>query len=306
MTVNKYSEQFFGRKVVDFSMGDSIAAGSDVVYRLYQEYESEESQQELLNDFLGKIDRSTLDALLIGPWSESFEVSPQPYLDTLIARRAELPALKALFVGDMTYEDCEISWIIQTRYNDLLDAFPELHELRVRGSTQLQLTPFTHNVLQSLSIETGGLPSAIVNAIAASELPMLRHLELWLGDDNYGFDGDIQTYAALLNAIKPERLHTLALRNATISDGLATHIAQQPWLGQLHTLDLSMGTIGDVGAQALFESPHLAGLEKLDVSHHYISPQWQAKLKTLPVELVMNDPQDADETDGERYVEVSE
>lgn len=306
MVISAYNDQFFGRKVVDFSMGDSITASSDVVYRLYQEYESKESQQELLNDFLGKVDPATLEALLIGAWSEAQDDSPRGYLDALIARRAELPALKALFIGDMTYEDCEISWIIQTGYNDLLDAFPELHVLRVRGSTQLQLKPFTHNVLQSLSIETGGLPSEIVKAIAASDLPALNYLELWLGDENYGFDGDIQTYAGLLNAIRPERLHTLALRNAMISDDLAVHIAQQPWLGQLHTLDLSMGTIGDIGAKALLESPHLAGLKKLDLSHHYISPEWQAKLKALPLEVVLNDEQDIEETDGERYVEVSE
>ena len=54
---------------------------------------------------------TALDALIIGAWSEAHDASPQGYLDGLIERRAELPALRALFVGDMTFEDCEISWI---------------------------------------------------------------------------------------------------------------------------------------------------------------------------------------------------
>lgn len=310
MTVNQNQDRFFGKPVVEFRMGDTIADPGSVrttVYRLAQDYDSAESQRELLEAFLSQVDTSSLDALVIGAWSEAHDESPQDYLDVLIERRDDLGALRALFVGDMTFEDCEISWIIQCGgYKALLDAFPMLQVLRIRGGTQLEFQPVAHEFLEELAVECGGLPSAVFNGIAGSTLPALRRLELWLGDDNYGFDGDIGTYATLLATIKPERLEYLGLRNAQISDALAAHLAQQPWLSQLKTLDLSMGTIGDEGAQALLDSPHVKTLQTLDLSHHYIGDALQAKLKSLPCRVVLDDPQDADETDGDRYVEVAE
>jgi hypothetical protein len=307
MTVSHNAEHFRDQPVAEFRMGEKPAAG-DVVYRLVQEYESKETQVELLDSLLSQIDPGSIRSLIIGAWSEAHDESPQGYLDRLIERRDELGALCALFIGDMTSEDCEISWIIQCGYNAVLDAFPLLQSLRIRGSSQLEIKPFTHEFLEELVIECGGLPNEIVEGIAGSTLPALRHLELWLGDDNYGFDGDVATYAKLLESIKPERLEYLGLCNSQISDDLAMHLAKQPWLASLKTLDLSMGTIGDVGAQALFESPHVRGLETLDLSHHYISEDWQKKLATLPFKVVLDDPQDEDEDGDEtyRYVQVSE
>lgn len=309
MTIHATQAQYLGKPVVEFRMGDTLAHPEQVrstAYRLVQDYDSEESQEELLDAFLAQIDVAALDTLIIGAWSEAHEDSPQDYLDALIARRAQLTGLRHLFVGDMTYEDCEISWIIQGDYTPLLAAFPHLQSLRIRGSTQLSLAPFVHGALESLAIECGGLPNTLVQAIAAARMASLRRLELWLGDENYGFDGDVAVYADLLARIDAQRLSYLGLRNAPISDALASHLAQQPWLGRLHTLDLSMGTLGDEGAQALCASPHLQGLDTLDLSHHYISAAWQAKLKALPCIVVLNDPQDAADNDGERYVEVSE
>lgn len=303
MTIGEYSQIFRGKRVVNFSMGDK-PAGGDVVYRLTQDYDSAESQRDLLDSFLAQVDPSSLEALIIGAWSEAQEESPQGYLDALIEYRDKLPALKALFVGDMTYEDCEISWIIQTSYNPLLAAFPQLQSLRIRGSSSLELQAFQHDALEELAIECGGLPKTIVEAIAASTLPALNHLELWLGSDNYGFDGGLETYQRLLAQIGPERLRYLGLRDSEISDDLAVWLAQQPWLGSLRTLDMSLGTIGDTGAQALAESPNLGTIERIDLSHHYISPQWQQKLLALPCAVVLDDHEDED--DGDRYVAVSE
>ncbi|HJU41133.1 MAG TPA: hypothetical protein VJ724_16300, partial [Tahibacter sp.] len=182
MTVNATLDTFFGKPVRDFSHGDR-ADDPRAVYRLTQQYDDDESQEEILAEFLGQVKPATLDALVIGAWSNTPEESPAGYLEALIERRAELSALRALFVGDMTYEDCEISWIIQTNYAPLLAAFPKLETLRIRGAEQLVVPPFTHASLKELAIETGGLPDAVVAGIAQSTLPQLEHLELWLGDE---------------------------------------------------------------------------------------------------------------------------
>jgi hypothetical protein len=303
VTINDYAKVYRGKPVVDFKMGDP-PKGGDVAYRLMQEYDSKESQAELLADFFAKVDPKTIEVLILGAWSEASSESPDGFIDGLIERKDDLSRLKALFVGDMTYEDCEISWIIQTSYNKLLAAFPGLESLRLRGSTDLKLAPFTHDNLEELAIECGGLPSHVVDAIAGSTLPALQHLELWLGTDDYGFDGNLGTYQRLLAAIAPERLHYLGLRDSMITDELAGWLAGEPWLGSLQTLDLSLGTIGDAGARALLESPNLGGLERIDLSHHYISEELQKQLRALPCTVVLDDPEEEDE--GDRYVAVAE
>ena len=130
--------------------------------------------------------------------------------------------LRALFVGDMTFEECEISWIIQSDYKPLLDAFPQLESLRVRGSTSLKFAPFEHSNLQELAIECGGLPSALANDIADSKMPALRNLELWLGDDSYGFNAATEKYEDLVAAgvIDPAKVTRTALQNAASIAGL--------------------------------------------------------------------------------------
>lgn len=304
MTISDLTEFYRSKRVVEFKMGGK-AAGIDAVYRLAQDYDSEESQEDLLADFFLKVPSESIEALVIGAWSNAAENGPDGFLDGLIANKDRLGKLRALFVGDMTFEECEISWIIQSDYKPLLDAFPQLESLRVRGSTSLKFSPFEHSNLQELAIECGGLPSAVANDVADSKMPALRSLELWLGDDNYGFDGDVDTYRAVLAKIRPERLRYLGLRDSMISEQLAQWVAGEAWLGSLHTLDLSLGTIGDIGAKALFESANLGNLERLDLSHHYISEAWQQKLRTLSCTVVLEDPQ-KDEGEGERYVAVAE
>jgi hypothetical protein len=302
MTVVDYAEKFFGLPIVDFRHGEAIKR-RDCVYRLMQEtYDAEESQRELLDGFLAQVDAESLEALVIGPWNEASSDGPDGFLEGLI--EAQLPALKALFVGDMTYEDCEMSWIIQTDYAPLLAAYPKLEVLRIRGTNELTLPKLSLPNLRELAIESGGLPSAIVRTIGDSELPALQKLELWLGDEGYGFDGDLATYKDLLAKIQPKRLDYLGLRNSEISDQLAGYLAQQSWLGSLHTLDLSMGTLGDDGAKALLASQFLQGLKVLDVRHHYISKSVVEQLAALPLTLEIDEAEEAD--DGDRYVQVSE
>lgn len=302
MTVVDYTEKFFGLPIVDFRHGDTVNR-RDCVYRLAQEtYDAEESQRELLDGFLAQVDPQTLEALVIGPWSEASSDGPSEFLEGLIQHR--LPALKALFVGDMTYEDCEMSWIIQTDYAPLLAAYPNLEVLRIRGTNELKLPRLSLPNLRELAIESGGLPSDIVRTIGDSALPALKKLELWLGDEGYGFDGDLSTYKDLLTKIQPQRLEYLGLRNSEISDQLAGHLAQQSWLGSLHTLDLSMGTLGDDGAKALLASQYLKGLKLLDVRHHYISKRVVEQLQALPLILEIDEAEEED--DGDRYVQVSE
>lgn len=305
MTIGDHQSTFFGKPVVDYQKDKPIEALDTQVYRLAVEYDDENTLEELVESFLDAADKSRLDALVIGMWGEAYEASCQEVLNRLIARKDELPVLKAIFVGDITFEECEISWIIQGSYNKLLEAFPGLEVLGIRGSSSLSIEPFSHAKLKELRIECGGLPAQILRNLAASSLPNLKRLELWLGTEDYGFDGSLDDVVALLGAIQPGRLEYLGLKDAEIADELAVWLAKQAWLAQIQTVDISLGTLGDVGAEALFNSPYLKGVKRLDLSHHYISDAWQKKLASLPLTVVLGDPQD-EEDEGDRYVAVGE
>ncbi len=304
MTISEHTQTFFGKTVQDYEGGEPTG-GAGVVHRLTLGYDDSRSLLELLDEYLSKVDLGQLEALVIGPWGEPQDDGPDEALDRLAALAPQLPNFKALFVGDMTFEDCEISWIIQgTRYHHLLQAFPSLQALRIRGSTSLQLPPVTHAGLRELIIESGGLPLEIVQSLAESKLPALEHLELWLGSDDYGFEGDVAAYQQMVQQLRTPSLRVLGLRDSQIADGLAAWLAGEPWIAALETLDLSLGTLGDEGAKALLASPHVAALKRLDLSHHYISPELQAQLRVAIPGVVLDDAQDP--SDDDRYVAVGE
>ncbi len=308
MTISDSTTTFHNKKVVQYDPDSAFDPSPDVVYRLALDYDDERKMPELIDSFLARADKATLEALVIGMWGEPYEAGADAVIAALASRAPELPALRALFVGDMTYEECEISWIVQGNYKPLLDAFPQLEELRIRGGNELTLEPFAHQHLRKFTIESGGLDQKIALALAASSMPNLEHLELWLGADDYGFSGDVALYRKVLAQLATPGLRYLGLRDAEIADDLAAWLASEPLLASVTTLDLSLGTIGDAGAEALLQGTQLGNLARLDLSHHYISPANQQKLKALPFEVVLDDPQEEDQYDGEghRYVAVGE
>jgi len=304
MTISDHTQRFDGKEVRTFVRGEPVDPSADVVYRLSLEYDDDLTMVQLLDEFLGQVDKSALQALVIGAWEEPQETGPDAALDALADRAAELPNLKALFVGDITFEECEISWIIQGNYERLLKAFPRLECLRVRGSTSLSWPAQKHQGLKQLVLESGGIPSTVLQALATSAYPALEHMELWIGTSDYGFDADLPQVQATVEHLRTPGLRYLGLRDAEIADELAQWIAGQPWTESLSVLDLSLGTLGEDGAKALLASPHIRKIPRVDLSHHYIPPALQAELSATVPGVVLQDPQ---EEDGDhRYVAVGE
>ena len=303
MTISEQTTRFFDKKVVDFEPGTTPSNDAGTVYRLSLEYDAETSMAVLLSDFLDSSDKASLEALVIGSWGDAASDGPAEFLDVLVAQAPQLPNFKALFVGDMTYEECEISWINQGNYGPVLKAFPRLQALRIRGSTELVLPPAMHANLRELTIECGGLPRSVLDALGKSAFPLLEKLELWIGTDGYGFDGDLAAVRNAVDQLRTPTLKSLGLRDAEIADAIAQWLAGEAWVSQLEKLDLSLGTLGDVGARALLGSPQVRGLAWLDLTHHYISQALQDELATAIENVLLDDPQDDDE---DRYVAVGE
>ncbi|MEU3777713.1 STM4015 family protein [Streptomyces sp. NPDC032472] len=243
-----------------------------VAWRIVSDtYDAEESWTEAFARFTAAVDTSRVRAIVVGAWEDAYDSGPEDIIEALVGARAGLPALRALFLGDMESEECEISWINQGDVGPLLDAFPELEEFGVRGGTGLVVPPFTHRRLRSLTVETGGLPARVVRNIAASDLPALEHLDLWLGTDGYGGDSELSDVEPFMAGDRLPGLRHLALRNSEFQDEIATAMASAPVVARLETLDLSMGVLTDQGGAALLGGQPLTHLKKLDLHHNYLS-----------------------------------
>ncbi|MBP2115655.1 STM4015 family protein [Paenibacillus silagei] len=247
-----------------------------------------------------------LTSLTIGDWGQAYENTSEEAVQALVKHSASFPALRKLFIGDMSYEECEISWINQTDLSPLLPAYPELQSLTAQGGTDLRLSQLQHDKLEELIIITGGLSKAVLADIAASRLPNLRKLELYLGVDNYGFDGGLEDLLPLIEPGKFPNLTYLGLKNSEIQDEIAAALADAPILDQLHTLDMSLGTLSDTGAEALLASERVKGLKLLNLSHHYMSDEMMLRLKNSGLPVDVSDQQQADDDDDWRYPSITE
>jgi hypothetical protein len=308
MTIGSHIESFFGLNLEQFDktkgiQDESLALRIEVDYDAADEGETIlETLQAVANDPKA----NNLTALIIGCWEEAFDTTAQPLVDFLVEHKDTFSSLKALFVGEMTYEENEISWINQANYSQLWAAYPQLEHLQIRGMMDLNLGQITHSTLETLIIETGGLDKSVVEQVSTASLPSLKKLELWLGTDGYGSDGSIDDVASLLEAGKFPLLVALGLKNSDIQDEIANAIALSPVLPQLTELDLSMGTLSDTGAKVLLENKDkFSHLKSLNLAHHYLSDDMMSKFADFGIPVDISDQEEADD-DDDRYVEVAE
>ena len=261
--------------------------------------EGGDAMAALVEALLARPEAANLEAIVFGLW----DAPPTDFIEGLIASRSRLQALKALFFGDITFEENEISWIQNGDLSRLWPAFPRLRELRVRGGNGLVLGKMDLPELTSLIIESGGLPREVVADALAAKLPSLTHLELWLGTEDYGATSDEKQFEGLTLPNMPA-LKTLALRDCDYADKLASVIAKASVIERLHKLDLSLGTLGDEGVKALLNSTSVALLAELDLHHHYIGDDNVRKLNALGPKVNLDDAKD----DGEcgRFVAIGE
>ncbi|MFD8786088.1 STM4015 family protein [Kitasatospora sp. NPDC059599] len=325
MTVNEHIERFHGLPVFDFVEAMEEAAergGADslrlpdaasAAWRINLDYESEATFAERWQQFLDTVDSERVTAVVIGQWSQEDPDSFREPMEAVVAGADRLPALRALFVGDITCEQCEISWIQQCDITPLLTAFPELAELVVRGASEdwdgkggLALQPLRHEALRALRFESGGLPGSVVRSVAGCDFPALERLEFWLGVDNYGGDATMEDLTPFLDGTRFPALRHLGLQNSAFEDDIAAAVAHAPVVARLESLSLAMGVLTDQGATALLEGQPLTHLRSLDLHHHYLSDEMQQHLhQALPgVEIDLSEPGKPD--DRWRYVAVAE
>ncbi|MFX3634420.1 MAG: STM4015 family protein [Candidatus Pristimantibacillus sp.] len=272
-------------------------------YELYEEGKKLEAMiEELANSEAGL----QLESLIIGDWGGAYENDSSDIVNSLVALKDKFPALRRLFIGDMSYEECEVSWITQSNLAPLLTAYPELLSLTIKGSTGLELDPARHEKLEELIIICGGLGKSVISSIQEGSFPRLKKLELYLGVDEYGFDGGLEDVLTLVEPGKFPELTYLGLKDSEIQDDIAIALADAPIIDQLHTLDLSQGTLTDTGAEALLHSERVKKLQKLDLSYHYMSDEMMNRWKQSGLNVDISDQQAADDDEDYRYPSLTE
>jgi hypothetical protein len=299
-----WSERFADLPVVDYDprFAGQVADPAAVAWRVMWEYVGGP------DEFAAHFDRFVADvgpavtALVIGEWGGAHEHPPP--VELLASRAAGLPDLRALFIGDITIDQCEVSWLQVDDPTPVLAAYPGLAHLRVRGSSAF--SPVAHAGLRELVLESGGLPADTVRAVGASDFPALTHLELWLGDPNYGGDATVDDLAEILGGARLPALTHLGLRDAEIADEVAAAVATAPVVARLAHLDLSMGTFGDDGVRALLAGQPLTHLSTLNLRHHFVEPELADRLTAALHGVAVDLAEFQADDDGRRFVAVGE
>ncbi|WP_338894478.1 STM4015 family protein [Streptomyces sp. TG1A-60] len=322
MTIGSHLREFHDLPVHEFP--DSVSGPEDagdlpapesVAWRIaVQTYDSEEEWEDAFARFLASVDTTGVRAVVVGAWSEAYDKGPEKVIEALVAAKDRLPALRALFLGDIVMEECEISWINQGDVSPLLNTFSELEEFGVRGGQGLVFPAVRHERLRTLAVETGGMPAEAVRGVAASDLPALVHLDLWLGTSEYGGDSEVADLAPILAGTRLPALRHLALRNSETQDDICAALAAAPVVARLDVLDVSMGVLTDDGATALLTGQPLTHLTELDLHHNYLSSAMRDRLRDsleaegVQVDVDVDDAESDEDDDGTvwRFVAVGE
>ncbi len=270
----------------------------------YTQYEEEgKGPATMVEDILADPAFPELTELSVGSWGNAWEESCQPILDQIVDHAADFSHIEKLFIGDMDYEDCEVSWILQGDYGKLWAAMPQLKELTIKGSDGLVLGQVCHEGLEALTIICGGLPASVIRSIQEAELPNLKKLLLYIGIEDYGFDGDAGTVRELLEKADLPRLEYLGIADSEIQDELTQVVLESKFMGQISTLDLSCGTLTDKGGALLLEKlPAYPNIKKLDLHHHYLSDGMAKKLEGLSMEVDVSDQNQPETYRGEVWM----
>jgi hypothetical protein len=256
-----------------------------------EDLEANKTMTDLLAAFLDDPAVAEVSGIAIGQWVYGpGEEDPQWIVEALARAREKLPRLRALILGDLADMGQATSWRRLGDVGALLQAYPELEHLRVRGGDNLSVGVLNHQSLKSLGIKSNSHRGKFIQELSAAQLPRLERLELWLGTAPYeagaqDLDYDPERVIADLQPIlscKPApRLRYLGLHDGEMADRLAAAVAKAPLLQCLEVLDFSVGNLSDAGAAVLLASPTTARLKELDIHHHYVSEEAVARLKAL-------------------------
>lgn len=288
MTIGSHLKEFYGKPAELYEHGKpfNIHTTAPRLSLDWEAYEKGKKWADLLADFLMVQDAAETTHLIVGA-AEGFEgdMTSSMTLDSLIAQKDKFPKLEALFIGDITYEECELSWINPGDFSKLWENFPNLKALGLRGYPGT-LGDIDMPNLEYLTIQCSGMTKKDAQAIQAAKLPKLTRLELWIGTDHYGGNTTVADWEPILSGSIFPSLTSLGLMNCSFVDDLAKAAGSAGIIDRISRLDLSMGNMSDEGGVAIYESKKLQSLKEIDLNHHFMTDwmigRFQGKDLPLP------------------------
>lgn len=178
----------------------------------------------------------------------------------------------------------------------ILKAYPNLKMLLVRGSDGYRgyhraekwqdFSELKHDNLKALIVESGGLGRQKIASILSTKLPVLEHLELWLGNNSYGSNSSVEDLLPIFSGELFPDLIYLGLRNCEYTNDIVANIVNYPVMKSIKVLDLSMGTLTDEGAEVLLNCPVINNLEILNIANNCLSDEMIESLNNLDIEVI--------------------
>ncbi|MEM6753072.1 MAG: STM4015 family protein [Cyanobacteria bacterium P01_C01_bin.38] len=304
----QHAGRFANRLSVDYNPEVGIQDPANTAYALRWDLYNNPPIAEQITSISQDSQAGKLEALIIGTWLDDMAGGSDEIINGLVNVKDKLTNLKAIFIGDIHYQESEISWIAQSDMTPLLRAYPQLEVLQIRGGDGLQFNaPVRHNNLQTLIVETGGLGSETVAQICNMNLPALEHLELWFGADEYGGNCTVASLKPILEDLIFPDLNYLGLRNSQFADDIAEAVVKSDLINTISVLDLSLGNLTDKGAEFLLNCAAVNELDILNVSEACLSDEIISKLSKLDCRLLADKQEKAGDYDEEfRYCAVTE
>ena len=134
------------------------------------------------------------------------------------------------------------------------------------------------------------------------QIPNLEKLVLYVGVEDYGFEGDIEIFRPLFSKERFPKLTYLGLVNSEEQDSIVEMFLESDILPQLETMDISAGTLKDEGAQLLLDNmDKIAHLKFINMRYNYLSKDMKKQLQNLPMKIDIAETEEADEYDGELW-----
>lgn len=238
----------------------------------------------------------SLRQITIGCWGYDGE-DCSAIADGIVANKEKFAHLEGLFWGDMDSEEQEISWIEQVDLGPVLDVMPLLNNLKIKGTNNLSIGKKPRPNLKSLEIISGGLPDSVVEDILGSDLSNLEKLVLYVGVEDYGFEGDLAVFKPLFSKDRFPKLKWLGIVDAEEQDAVVEMFLESDILPQLETMDISAGVLTDKGAQLLLDHvDKISHLKFINMKYNYLSDEMKKELqKALPVKIDVSDSQEYDD-----------
>ena len=257
-------------------------------------YDEAEEGVNLMDRILKDKKLPSLRQITIGCWGYDGE-DCSAIADGIVANKEKFAHLEGLFWGDMDSEEQEISWIEQVDLGPVLDVMPLLNNLKIKGTNNLSMKPRPN--LKSLEIISGGLPDSVVEDILGSDLFNLEKLVLYVGVEDYGFEGDLAVFKPLFSKDRFPKLKWLGIVDAEEQDAVVEMFLESDILPQLETMDISAGVLTDKGAQLLLDHvDKISHLKFINMKYNYLSDEMKKELqKALPVKIDVSDSQEYDD-----------